>query len=78
MASFISALALFVLVLSNGCFTLPVDNKQFSTSTSSSLHNLTNEQTLGLQLVSNNETISYPYANKHYTSILGLRINNHN
>ncbi len=38
MASFISALALFILVLSNGCFTLPILDEQVFNSTYSSVN----------------------------------------
>jgi hypothetical protein len=48
MASFISALALFILVLSNGCFTLPVDNEY--------LFNSTQQNTFVLQFTSQNQT----------------------
>jgi hypothetical protein len=45
MASFSSALAVFILVLFNGCFTLPVD-----------VYDSTQQNTLGLQFTSNTET----------------------
>jgi len=65
MASFISALSLLVLVLFNGCFTLPIDDEQFSSSTFSSL---TNETTFGLQLVTDNATSEFSNMTRNYPS----------
>jgi len=56
MASFVSALSLFILVLFNGCFTLPVINEQLPSSTFSSLyHYSTTGKTVNLRLVSDDE-----------------------
>jgi hypothetical protein len=49
MASFISALSLFILILSHGCFTLPIINQQLSSSTSN--NDLTTEQALNLRVI---------------------------
>jgi len=69
MVPFISALSLFVLILSNGCFTLPIVDEQFSSSTFSSLNDdLTTEQALSLRLVSDDETSVLPDMDKKYLS----------
>jgi hypothetical protein len=68
MSSFISTLSLFIFILSNGYLTLPINNEQFFNSTSSSLNNLTIEQTSTLQFVSDNETTVFPNMNKNYLS----------
>ncbi len=51
MASFISALALFILVLSNGCFTLPILDEQVFSSTYSSVNDdVTTGETFNLRV----------------------------
>lgn len=62
MASFISALSLFILILSHGCFTLPIINQQLSSSTSN--NDLTTEQALNLRLVADDETDVLPDTEK--------------
>jgi len=65
MASFISALSLFLLILSNGCFTSPIIDKQLSSPTFSSLYDdLTTEPTFNLRLVPNDETSVLPDIDK--------------
>jgi len=54
MASFISALSLFILVLSNGCFTLPILDEQFPTPTYSSMvDGVTTGETFNLRSINN-------------------------
>jgi hypothetical protein len=61
MFSFISALAFFILVLSNGCFTLPILNEQISSSTYSSINDdVTTKEIVNLRLVTDNETSVLP------------------
>jgi len=66
MASFIPALSIFILVLFNGCFTLPiVVDEQLSSSTFPSLNDdLTTEHALNLRLVPDNETSVLPDIDK--------------
>jgi len=68
MSSFISALSLFILILSNGYLTLPINNEQLWNSTFSSLNNLTNEQKFNLRLVSENEISVFPHLDKNHPS----------
>jgi hypothetical protein len=61
MASFISSLLLVILILANGCFTLPVGDEQSSSSTLSSLNDdLTTEKVFNLLLVSDVEQTTLP------------------
>jgi len=61
MASFISSLLLVILILANGCFTLPVGDEQSSSSTWSSLNDdLTTEKVFNLSLVSDDEKTTIP------------------
>jgi len=61
MASFISSLLLVILILANGCFTLPVGDEQSSSSTFSSLNDdLTTEKVFNLSLVSDVEQTTVP------------------
>jgi hypothetical protein len=67
MASFISALSLFILVLSNGCFTLPILDEQFPTSTYSSMvDGVTTGETFNLRSVNND--LSSDMHNQHSTN----------
>jgi len=69
MASFIYALSLFILVLSNGCLTLPIDDEQVSASTLPSLNDeFTTERTFNLRLVSDNEAATVPDMMKEHSS----------
>jgi hypothetical protein len=61
MASFISSLLFVILILANGCFTLPVGDEQSSSSTFSSLNDdLTTEKVFNLSLVSDVEQTTVP------------------
>jgi len=61
MASFIASLSLFVLILSNGCFTLPIVDEQLWTSTFLPLnHDLTTDSVFNLRFVPENETNVLP------------------
>jgi hypothetical protein len=61
MASFISSLLFVILILANGCFTLPVGDEQSSSSTFSSLNDdLTTEKVFNLSLVSDAEQTTVP------------------
>jgi hypothetical protein len=70
MASFISALSLFILVLSNGCFTLPILEEQFPTSTYSSMvDGVTTAETFNLRSINNDQTsVSSDTHNQHSTN----------
>jgi hypothetical protein len=60
MASLISTFPLFILILINGCFTLPIDNEHISSSTFSSLNtDLTTERIFNLR-ASDDETSALP------------------
>jgi len=61
MASFISTLSLFILVLVSSCFTLPIIHEPILTSTLSSLNeDSTTENPFSLRLVPDNEKIVLP------------------
>lgn len=62
MASFISTLSLFILVLSQSCFTLPIINQQLLSLTSN--NDLTTEQAFNLRLVADDETDVLPNTEK--------------
>jgi len=65
MASFIAALSLFILVIFNGCFTLPIANEQISSSTISSLNDdLTTGKAINLRSVLDDEIRVLPDIDK--------------
>jgi len=65
MASFIAALSLFILVIFNGCFTLPIANEQPSSSTISSLNDdLTTGKAVNLRSVLDDEISVLPDIDK--------------
>jgi len=69
MASFISALSLFILILSSGCFTSPIIDKQLSNPRLPSLNDdLTTEQAFHLRLIPDDEHMGFPIS----TSVDGL------